>query len=179
MSKRVQKTKTKELLPAEEREDSESDSSSLDKDLVLRLIEKMDKMNQKIEKIDGKFEKIDERLDKIERNNEAMDRYFQNYTQGTEARFQQEATKLEAMVDGKLGVFAAELSAELTLTREDLNKKLDDIVEDNQNMKRSVQEVGDRVTQIERTLKHQDSRKEDTSPYYFRLTTLLGFSSLL
>ena len=46
MSKRNQKLKAKEPSSAEEREDTESDSSSLDKDLFTRLSERLDKQNE-------------------------------------------------------------------------------------------------------------------------------------
>ena len=98
MSRRIQRTKAKEGVPTEDKEDSGSESSVLDKDLVMRLFEKMEKMEERFDRMDEKIE-------------ESIARAFENHAQGYEARFQQEATKLETMMDGKLEVLATEVSA--------------------------------------------------------------------
>ena len=85
---------------------------------------------------------------------DVFQRAKEDIQQENDRKIQQETTRLGNFVEARISSFATELSAGLASTREDLNKKLDDIVEANLNMKRSVQEVGDRVTQIERTLKH-------------------------
>ena len=98
LSRRVQKAKAREETPTEEKEDSESDSSSLDKELIMRLFEKMEeRLDQLIDKIDEKFDKINEKFNaidtKIEKNNKAMARAFGNMELEFESKVQQEASK--------------------------------------------------------------------------------------
>ena len=78
---------------------------------------------------------------------------FGNIQQANEARFQQEATKLETMMEGKLEGLATEVSARLTAHQEDINEQFVRIVNKNQEMnedlRKGLQEVGERVTTIE------------------------------
>ena len=118
MSRRNQKAKAKEESTAEQRDDSESDTSVLDKDFVIDLINKQSKAyedfrNELIARNNEESEKNDEKNEAFK--NEFMKMFqdmfnqaFGNVKQANEARFQQEATKLE------------ELSADLTTHRADV-----------------------------------------------------------
>ena len=121
MSRRLQRTKAKEGVPTEEKEDSGSDSSAFDKDHVTETLRKMDEnFAARLEESEKRNEEKNEdfKNEFIARNNEVSarrDEVFKNelmkmfqdlfiqakegIQQENEARLQQESTKLEAMVE--------------------------------------------------------------------------------
>ena len=69
MSRRVQKTKAREDVPTEDKEDSGSDSSALDRDSILEMLRKQS-------------EDIRKQSEDIAKQNEAFQEAFQSFTGG-------------------------------------------------------------------------------------------------
>ena len=152
MSRRVQRTKAREDVPTEDKEDSGSDSSALDRDSILEMLRKQ---SEDIAKQNEAFQSLGQRLESFTGGiDEAIARAMVKIQQENETRLQQESTKLEAMVEGKLDALSAEVSGRLTAQGEDINERFLRIVDKNQEMnehlRKDLQEVNEKVKTIEK-----------------------------